>query len=75
MVLMDNFALCYIVNSEGDIITNYIAGYIYPIMFAIAMLVVLIGMVFSGNMTPQNMIALLVATIVGFVALMILTTL
>lgn len=49
--------------------TNYLTGTIVPLLFAVFLLIVIIGMALSGNASLEAMIALMLAAIIGMVSL------
>jgi hypothetical protein len=73
--LVDNFLLVDTTYAQGEQTTNYIAGYIFPILYAVAMMMVIMTIMLSGNVDINSMITVVIIAIIGFVALMILTTL
>jgi len=74
-IMMDNFTLIKATYSLGETTTNLLSQYVFPILFAIAMLVVIMTMLLSGSITPESLIGVLIIAIVGFIALMIITSL
>ena len=73
-ITVDNLMLLTTTLSQGESTTNYLGEYIIPILFATAMLSIIISMVFSGGLDPKMLITVTVVAVVGFVVLMIITS-
>lgn len=74
-IVVDGLYMMKTVYTQSDITTNYLAQYVIPIVFAVTILGVLSMMILTGNITPQLLIAVMIAAIIGVITLMIVTAL
>jgi hypothetical protein len=74
-IIVDGLYMMKTVYTQSDITTNYLAQYVIPIVFAVVMLGVLGMMILTDNLTPQLLIAVMIAAIIGIITLMIITSL
>jgi len=71
---VDNLLLATTTLSVGESTTNYLTEYIFPILFALALLVAVIGFALAGA-DVKSLITVVILGIVGIVALMIISAL
>jgi hypothetical protein len=72
-IAVDDLYMMKTVYTQNDVTTNYIAEYIIPVVFAVTILAVLGMMVLTGSLTPQSLIAVMIAAIIGVITLIIIT--
>lgn len=73
-ILFDSFTLFKTTYTHGEATTNYLKEYVIPIVFAVAMLVAIATYAMTGGLDPKTLIMLLIALIIGFITLMIVTS-
>lgn len=69
---MDNFIIYEREYSHGEQMANYISFYVLVLVLSLAILVSIMGLALTGNINPQSLIMLLVATIIGIITIIII---
>ncbi len=61
--------------SPGETTTNYLAQIAIPIVFAVGLLVIVIGMGIADLLTVKSLIMIIIIAVIGVVTLQIITSL